>query len=288
MLLRTNVWLSAGGRATIAGLALLCLLSPAKADVGPQRLFSDGVVLQRDVPVPVWGRADPAKRVTVTFAGHTASATADKDGRWAVKLPAMKASADPKDLLIAGRNTVRVTNVLIGDVWLCSGQSNMAFGLGGCNAPADIKDASFPAIRFLSYWEHFAAEPQEDIVNTSWHAVSPRTAGGCMAVPFCFARRIYRETKVPIGLLNSAVGGTEIECWMPPEACGGDYPANAGIGKRLDDAVAEYRRSLPGAVAAMEKWLVSAKMALAENTPMPAPPRFPLHPNVDRARWCRI
>jgi len=175
----------------------------------------------------------------------------------------------------------------VGDVWLCSGQSNMAFGLGACSAHADIKAADFPSIRYLSYWENFASEPQEDANLGSWNRVSPESAGGCSGVAFYFGRRIYSETKVPIGLLLSSVGGTEIECWMPPEAFS-NYPANAAIGKRLQDAVDEYKRSIPAAVQATEEWLVTANKALADKTPVPDPPRFPLHPNVDRSNWVRI
>ena len=270
-------------------LAMVAALAPcARADVRLAKIFADHVVLQRDLPVNVWGWAEPGESVTVKFDGQSVATVADAQGRWTAKLVPMKLNAVPQDLVVAGKNEVKVSDVLVGDVWLCSGQSNMPFSLGGADAEADIKSANFPSIRFLSYWEHFAAEPQADVTSASWKRVTPATAAGCAAVPFYFARKIFQETNVPIGLLVSAVGGTEIECWMPPAAFT-DYPANADIGRRLQSAIKNYERAVPASVEAMEKWIVIAKQAVAEQRSVPAPPRFPLHPNLDRGgNWVRI
>lgn len=275
-------------RAVITAAVLLCVYSAARADVRLPGVLSDHAVLQREAPVEVWGWAEVGEEVTVNFGGQSQTAKTDKDGTWSVKLAAMPANAAPQELIVIGRNVIKVNDVLVGDVWLCSGQSNMAFGLGGAlDALSDMKGADFPAIRFMNYWEHFAAEKQGDIA-THWHRVTPAEAGNCMAVAFYFARKIYTETKVPIGLLAAAVGGTEIECWMPPEAFR-DFPACAEIGKRLDNAVDTYQKAVPAAVDAMEKWLPIARHALAERKPVPPPPRFPLHPNEDRGgQWVRI
>jgi sialate O-acetylesterase len=249
------------------------------------RIFSDHVVLQRERPVPIWGWGEPGESVRVAFGGQSLATTTDRSGKWRVQLAPMPVSASPQELTVTGNTTIRVSDVLVGDVWLCSGQSNMAFGLGGCDAEADIQSATFPAIRFLHYWERFAAEPQDDI-DSRWQQVNPTTAGSCMAVAFYFARRVYQETKIPIGLVACTVGGTEIECWMPPEAF--RTPSLRPIEKRLDEAIAQYQATLPGAVDAMERWLAVAKQALAQSRPVPNPPRYPLPPNEDRnGTWVR-
>jgi len=272
----------------LASMLIAALLAaPAWAEVKLPRILSDHMVLQREQPVTIWGWASPGERVTVLFSRQDVSATADEKGNWSVKLAAMKANAIAQDLTVNGRNTVKVLDILVGDVWLCSGQSNMAFGLGGCNAAKDIETANFPQIRFLSYWECFAGSPRADITGPSWHRMDHNSAGGCTAVGFYFGRRIHRETKVPIGLVESTVGGTEIECWMPPEAFG-DYPANAEIGRQLQEAVGQYRKSLPKALDALDQWVKDARKALAENAPLPPTPRLPGHPNEDREHWVRI
>ena len=243
------------------------------------------MVLQRDRPVLLWGWGEPGEPIQVTFSGQSVRTATDRAGKWQVRLAPLPANATPQDLVVAGHNTVRVSDVLVGDVWLCSGQSNMAFGLGGCDADADIRSANFPAIRFLHYWERFAATPQDDI-GASWQQVSPATAANCMAVAFYFARRVYQEVRVPLGLVACTVGGTEIECWMPPEAF--RTPTLRPIEQRLTAAVAQYEASLPSAVDAMERWLGTAKLALAQKKPVPPPPRYPVHPNEDRnGTWVR-
>ncbi len=162
----------------------------------------------------------------------------------------------------------------------------MSFGLDACNAPEDLSSAQFPNIRFLNYWECFASEPQENVVNTSWHRVEPGSVGGCTAVGFYFARKIHKETGVPIGIMESTVGGTEIECWMPKQAFL-DYPSNAPVYQQLVDAVQRYKDSLPKAIDALEDWTSIARAALAKGDKVPDPPKIPRHPNVDRENWVR-
>jgi len=270
----------------------ICLVglgnSLLRADVRLHNVFGNHMVLQRDRPLRVWGWADAGENVTVRFAGQSVSGVADRQGAWSVLLAPMEASTLPRELSVTGKNVLTITDILVGDVWLCSGQSNMAFGLGGCDAEADIKAADMPMVRYRAYFECFAPKPQADVSAAPWHRVTPASAAGCSGVAFYFGRKVNRESGVPIGLLESTVGGTEIECWMPPEAFR-DYPACADIGERLKEAVEQYRRSLPAAVEAVEQWLPSAKKALAEKKEFPMPPRIPLHPNIDRGgHWVRI
>lgn len=267
--------------------AALWLPITAHADVRLANVFSDHMVLQRGMPVTVWGVASPGEGVTVSFAGASTNTTADGQGNWMVKLPAMDACVEGRELKVAGRNTIVLKDVLVGDVWLCSGQSNMAFALGGCKAEEDIRAADLPGIRYRGYWERFCGMPQADVLPGTWARLSPATAGGCTAVGFYFARKVHGETGVPIGLVESTVGGTEIECWMPPEALR-EYPEHAAIARRLDEAVAAYRKALAGSLEDIDRWLAATRKALAANEPVPPQPRIPGHPNEDREHWVRI
>jgi sialate O-acetylesterase len=144
----------------VACLAVLVMGAvAARADVRVSTLFGDNLVLQREIAAPVWGVADPGEKVTVKIGSTQATAEADAQGKWTVRLPAMKANAVPQDLSIQGKNTLTIKNVLVGDVWVCSGQSNMEMGLGGCNAPADVASADLPTLRRIKFDQHRRAGP---------------------------------------------------------------------------------------------------------------------------------
>lgn len=251
------------------------------------RIFTNHMVLQRAQPLPVWGWSTPGQAITVSFAGQRVTASTDAQGRWRAQLAPLKLATTPGELVVAGAKTHRFSDVLVGDVWLCSGQSNMGFPLDACDAAEDIRTADLPLIRYTRCGEYFASQLQEDLVSAAWKPLRPDSARGCGGVPFYFARRVQRETGVPIGLLHCEIGGTDIECWMPPAALR-DYPANAAVAKRLDEAVARYRQALPAALAAVESWLPGAKQALASNQAVPPLPKIPFHPNEDRhGEWIR-
>ncbi len=193
------------------------IIMPAGAEVTVNKLFSNHMVLQRGMPVPVFGHADPGERLTVHFKNHIITGVADTDGNWKINLPKMLADPVGSALIVTGlRNEARFEDVLVGDVWLCSGQSNMAFGLNGCNRPEDIASANFPSIRQFSVPLAFSAEPQTSILG-AWSVCTPGNAGSFSATAFYFARKIYQETRVPIGLIVSSVGGTRIDLWLAPE-----------------------------------------------------------------------
>ena len=220
----------------------LALNSAAHADVRLARIFSDHMVLQRDQPVRVWGWAEPGEKVNVQFGGQSLSATAASEGAWGVTLAPLKPSAIPQELLVTGKNVVKCADILVGDVWMVSGQSNAAFGLGGCKAPQDVSSANFPLIRFSGYWEHFAGVPQRD-GGAAWQVISPGSAGGCTAIGFYFARKVQPEAGVPIGILTCAVGGTDIENWMSPEAIN-NYPENASVAKAYRETITQWESEL--------------------------------------------
>lgn len=123
--------------------ATLCVAPATYANVKLHRVFSDHMVLQRDMSVNVWGWADTGEKVSVQFDGQNLSATTGENGKWSVELTPMNANATPQNLTVAGKNKIELTDILVGDVWLCSGQSNMCFGVGGCNTPQDIESADY-------------------------------------------------------------------------------------------------------------------------------------------------
>jgi sialate O-acetylesterase len=205
-----------------AGLAFL-LLASAEAPAAPQgrdlrlpKIFGDHMVVQRGVPIPVWGWAAPGEKIVVNLGGAVAAGTADKDGRWMAKVPPIKQPGGPFDMVVGGRSAVTFKDVLVGDVWVCGGQSNMEWGVGGCNAPGDIQGAKFPLIRCIKVQKKPAAAPEKDITG-SWQVCSPATVAGFTAVGYFFARTVHEETRVPIGLIDSNWGGTAIEPWIVPD-----------------------------------------------------------------------
>ena len=182
-------------------------------------IFGDNMVLQRDVPIPVWGTAKAGEAVTVTLAGQNARAVTGADGRWQVTLPAQPAGG-PLEMTISGETTRVLRNVLLGDVWVCSGQSNMEFSVGGVfNAEAEIAAADYPAMRLFTIQKHTAYAPETDLPEDSyWLACTPDSIPSFSAVGYFFGRELQRELGVPIGLINTSWGGTVAETWTSREA----------------------------------------------------------------------
>jgi len=189
-------------------------------------VFTDHMVLQRQLPVRVWGKANPGEPVKVMFAGRSRRAVADSTGHWSVVLPSMKASAASRDLVVQGHNQSVVKDVLVGEVWLCSGQSNMQWGLLGVSAGrADLQAANLPGLRLYSVELRIAATPQAAFNGTKgWVVCSPDTltrvgnhSSSFSAAGFYFGRDLQAKLGVPVGLIQSAWGGTRIEPWTPQD-----------------------------------------------------------------------
>jgi len=200
-------------------LIAVCSLAGLRADVTPAALFGDGAVLQRDKPVPIWGRADPGERVVVSFAGREKSTTADSAGRWSVTLDALPASSTPATLTLTGKNTVTIRNVLVGEVWLASGQSNMERKLRHIRADDDIAASADDALRFFNVnpVAENGAGPADN-VRGRWQASSPENSPAFSAVAWYFARRLREQLGVPVGVLSASVGGTPVEAWTSLDA----------------------------------------------------------------------
>ncbi len=263
----------------------LILLAPLAtlhaADLKLAAVFSDHMVLQRGMAVPVWGWADPGEKVTVTFADQQASAVTDKDGRWTTKLPALTANATPNDLSVTGRNTIRITDVLVGDVWLGSGQSNMEFAMRDVlNAQEEIAAADKPAIRLFTVPRCEKAQIVDD-VNAKWVTCSPDSVTGFSAVLYLFGREIQPVAGVPIGLIHSSVGGTRIELWTAPEGLA-MVPEFADKVKGIADTEKFYREQiLPRSLPVMEDWIARSRKALASGALVPVAPDWPNHPGLE-------
>jgi sialate O-acetylesterase len=199
----------------LAAIALAWCAAAGKADTWVPAVFGDHMVVQRERPVPVWGRADPDQEIVVEFAGRRAVTRADASGAWRVTLEPLEASATPRDLVIGSRV---IRDVLVGDVWLCSGQSNMGMSVReAADAEREIAAAHHPGLRLFSVAQHPSLEPSTD-VKGRWTVCTPDTIPGFSAVAYFFGRELQREVEVPIGLLHSSVGGTPAEAWTRLEA----------------------------------------------------------------------
>ena len=197
-------------------------------------ILGSHMVLQQGSVCPIWGWDEAGKEVTVTFAGQTHSAKADKAGRWQVNLTAMKANAKGADLTVKGTSTVTLKDVLVGEVWLCSGQSNMEGRVRqSANPQEEIANAKHPLIRHIKIPHRPSKQPENDVPSQGWQVCSPKTAADFTAVGYYFARHLQGEIKVPIGLIGSNWGGTRIEPWTPPVGFK-SVPALKNIADNLD------------------------------------------------------
>ena len=186
----------------------------AFAEVKPANIFGENMVLQRESPIPVWGIASAGETVEVSFNGRSRSAVADKGGRWRVELSPEKAGG-PYRLSVKGeKNAVEYGGVLVGDVWLCGGQSNMEWPVRqALNGGQEAISADFPRIRHIRVPKETEAMPDGDMHPAEWQAAAGGKAGDFSAVGYYFAKKMYKELGVPVGLINNSWGGTHIETW---------------------------------------------------------------------------
>jgi sialate O-acetylesterase len=206
-------------RILISGLLLFILPLLLKANVKLPVLVSDGMVLQRDTKLIIWGWAQPGEKVQVKFNKKSVSTTTDSEGDWKITLPPMK-TGGPYTMEVKGNNTIIINNILLGDVWFCSGQSNMVINMERVKEkyPVDIASANFPEIRnFFIPTASDVTSVHKELPSSKWISASPENVLGFGAVTYFFARSIYNEYKVPIGIINSSVGGTPIEAWTSEE-----------------------------------------------------------------------
>lgn len=212
----------------------LLLTADTMAQVRLARLFSDYAVLQRQKPIPVWGWAKPKERVSVTLAGQQQQTQADTAGKWLVTFSALEAGGPYVLRVSAPSGKLERQDLLIGDVWLCSGQSNMEWTVAQAdNYVQESKNAEFSQIRHFRVDHMVALKPEKDLASGSWAVCSPASFGDFTAVGFFFAREVYQKTGVPIGLLHSSWGGSQVESWISKEAM------------LSSDVLRDYAQSLP-------------------------------------------
>jgi sialate O-acetylesterase len=261
----------------VALVVLLAALRSSAADkplVHP--LFGDHMVLQRDVAAPVWGWTEPGGEVRVSLDGKTATARADQSGRWQVKLGPFSAGG-PHTLRIEGPETIVIQDVLIGDVWICSGQSNMEWGMWGVNnSPQEIAAADHPKLRLFTVPKRIATRPEE-VPGGQWAVCSPQTVGGFSAVGYFFGRDLQEALDIPIGLIHTSWGGTVAEAWTSAEAL-----------ETMEDfkpAVAQFRQSAAAIESGNDKYEEQLAQWWRENDPGSAAGKTWADPALDAANW---
>ena len=252
----------------LIGPALMLGALTLQATVQLASPFGDHMVLQQGRPVPVWGTADQGEKITVEFAGKKKSAKAGTDGRWRVNLPALAVSAESRTLTVSGSATaapLKFTDVLVGEVWLCGGQSNMERQLGPRppQHPIDhdrqeIAAAGHPLIRQFYVTQHSAFTPQTATTG-AWTVCSPATAGDFTAVGYFFARDLQQAHPGPIGLIHSSYGGTPAEAWTSEAGLAG-FP-------HYRDQIAQMQRAAVDAVSARRDYLTRLTQWFADNDP---------------------
>lgn len=264
---------------TLCLFLLIAALAPAvsRADVVLPNVIGSNMVLQRDAALPIWGWASPGEEVTVTLGSdNKASATADAGGRWQVKLAPVK-SGGPLDMTVAGKNTIKLTNILIGEVWVGSGQSNMEWSVtASMNPQEEISAATYPKIRLFLVPKVPSGTPARD-VNARWVECSPATVGSFSAVLYYFGRKLNKDLDVPMGLIATSWGGTRIEPWIPPVGFASEKSLEKES-QQLEAVRKTYQKMLQTNVPLVREWLTAAEKAAASGGDVPDMPILPAHP----------
>jgi sialate O-acetylesterase len=257
--------------------ALFALGETARADVRLPEVISNNMVLQKDVPLPIWGWAAPGEEVTVTLGDASAKTAADGAGKWKVTLPAMKAAGGPHEMTVKGKDEIKVTNILIGEVWAGSGQSNMQWSVAqSANAQQEIATAKFPKIRLFIIPLVPAGTPSEQVF-ARWVECSPESVANSSAVLYFFGREIHQKLDVPVGLITTAWGGTRIQPWIPPQGYAA-IPELDGEKNEMIGMLTGYANQLSGYAEALKGYGERLKAA-KPGEPLPATPAaLPGHP----------
>jgi sialate O-acetylesterase len=263
--------------AAISFAACFWLESESNADVRLPEIFASDMVLQQEMKVPIWGWADAGEKITVTFEGQTQSVTAGADGRWTLQLAPLKASADPQTLTIKGNNELKLENVLVGEVWLCSGQSNMEWTMSrSAEYNDELPSVNNPNIRLFQVAKVWNQSPQ-DKLTASWKKCNAENIPNFSAIGYYFGTKIATELKVPVGLINSSWGGTRIEPWTPPVGFQA-IPTLSNITEEVaakDPTTSIHKELVTKTLGEYKKWVESAEKNLAETKMIDAPPAFP-------------
>jgi sialate O-acetylesterase len=265
-------------------VALLCATAASAQETKLAPIFNDHMVLQRDLPATIWGTGKTDDKLTIEFAGQRQTTTVDKDGHWQVALKPLAASTESRDLTVrsaAGQPAAKITDVLVGEVWIGSGQSNMEWTL---NRTANAQDAAAkagdPLLRLFTVARIASPTPVREVTG-QWAACTSSNVLSFSAVNYYFGRDLRRALNVPVGLITTAWGGTPAQAWTPREAMLAE-PALQGMVEKEDQALAAYdpAKAEEQYQAALAKWKQDAEKAKAENKPAPRQPRKPAKPGA--------
>lgn len=228
----------------------LGLAAPGRADVKLPKIFGDHMVLQQKARVAFWGWADAGEEVTVTLSGTSVTAKTGEDGKWQLHVATPDAGG-PHEVVVKGKNEIKLADVLIGEVWICSGQSNMEWPVAAStNAAEEAKNGDHPQIRMIKVAHHPAEQPVPDI-NGQWQVASPQTVPQFSAAGYFFARHLQQELKVPVGMINTSWGGTICEAWTSREALQTDPDF-----KPILDRAAQFKPGQPNQAAVLYNGMI--------------------------------
>lgn len=258
----------------------ICTLSNAViAQVSLSNYFSDHMVLQRNQPIVIWGKGAVGEKISVSFKSQNKTTTTDKNGDWRIALSPEK-EGGPYELKVKGKNEIVLTDILMGDVWVCSGQSNMEWNMSSVeNAEKEKNEANFPQIRQIQIQKEISREPLQDIQPTVWKVATPENISNFTAVGYYFARKLLAETNIPIGLINTSWGGTNIETWISATSLSThpDYKAIVSI------TPGEYNDMLE-----KQKQKVLSSVSKFQNNNIPTKETEWKTPQFDDSKWSTL
>ena len=262
---------------------LICTISAqSKANVKPARIFSSNMVLQQGHENPIWGWADKGEKITISFAGKTISLKAGKSGKWSAKLPSLDYGG-PYEMTIKGKNSIHFENILIGEVWICSGQSNMEFSVTSTkNAKTEIAAANFPQIRLFTVDKKVSQTPVEDLDKGEWQVCTPETAPSYTAVGYFFGRDLHQDLNVPVGLIHTSWGGTVAETWTSAQTIENDPDFKDKLKELAGFDMTKYKEQKMSNLKALLKDFPIKDMGLVNGIAIYA------DPNMNDADWAEI
>lgn len=238
-------------KAALSAILFFVVAFSAVAIVKPARIFSSNMVLQQGQENPIWGWADKGEKITINFAGKTIIVKADKSGKWVAKLPNLDYGG-PYQLTIKGKNSIQFENILIGEVWICSGQSNMEFAVSSAiHAKSEITAANYPNIRLFTVSKKVSQTPVQDLDNGEWQICTPENIPGFSAVGYFFGRSLNQDLKVPIGLIHTSWGGTVAETWTSAQTIENDPDFKDKLKELAGFDMTKYREQKMAAIKAV-------------------------------------
>jgi len=266
----------------LVAMFLFSITGLSLANVKTARIFSSNMVLQQGQENPIWGWADKGEKITITFAGKTISVKADKSGKWTAKLPSLDYGG-PYEMTIKGKNTIQFENILIGEVWVCSGQSNMEWQVVNTNnAKAEIAAANFPKIRLFTAEKKVAQTPVVDLDKGEWLVCSPENVPSFSSVGYFFGRYLNQELKVPVGLIHASWGGTVAETWSSAQTIENDPDFKGKLQELAGFDMTKYKEQKMAALKAILKEVPTKDAGLVNGVAVYA------DPNLNDAEWASI